>query len=84
MDSVFRNPGWQRSSDEERAFPGEEASGLSCHIQVSFEDEQEVSHSALRDNDSHKEGECIFLESRPCLPSLVPLISFSEPELALD
>lgn len=66
MDGVFRDPGWQRSSEAERkAFLGEEASGLSCDIQVSLEDEQEVSDSALRDNDSHNESECIFLEAGP-------------------
>lgn len=66
MDSDFRDPGWHRSSETERkASLGEEASGLSRDIQVSSEDEQEVSDSALRDSDSHKEGECIFLEAGP-------------------
>lgn len=49
----------------------------------SLEDEQEVSDSALRDNDCHKSRGVHLSGSRPCPPSLVP-ITFSEPELALD
>lgn len=70
VDSVLRDPGWQRSSEVEReTFLEEEASGLSCDIQVSLEDEQQVSDSAQRDSDSCKD---ILLEAGPACHLLSP------------